>query len=82
MQSQSRSYYVYRQHLAQTLFAAGYKGERIPNALYPDKVAWSFQLTPQLAWFIEKYYQERDLKTPRFVTDYLAAIDDPDGEGA
>ena len=81
MQSQNRCYYVYRAHLAQTLFAAGYKGERVPNAMYPDKVAWSFPLSPQLAWFIEKYYQDQGLRIPRFIADYLAAIDDPDGEG-
>ena len=81
MQSQSKTYYVYRHSLAQALFASGYKGERVPNALYPDKTAWSFPLSPQLAWFIQKYYQDRELITPRFITEYLAAIDDPDGEG-
>ena len=72
MQTQSKSYFVYRAHLAQCLFASGYTGEVIPNAMHPEKKAWSFDLSPDLARFIRDYYNDHDLSAPRFLIDYIA----------
>ena len=80
MQTQ-RQYYVYKRYVAQALMANGYQEEKVPNVMYPDRSAWAFDLTPQLAQFIERYYTDREQEVPRFIVEYLAAADPDGGEG-
>lgn len=81
MQTPGKTYFVYRAHLAQCLFASGYKGEVIPNALHPEKSAWSFDLSPDLARFLVNYYNDRNLSAPRFLVDYLSENENRGEEG-
>lgn len=71
MQTQ-RQYYCYKRYVAQALMAHGFQGEKVPNVMYPDRGAWAFDLTPQLARFLVNYYNDRNLSAPRFLVDYLA----------
>ena len=78
MQSGIKEFYCYRRYLAQFLFAQGFKGEKVPNVMEPDKTAWSFPLSTELAQTIRGYYISHDLKVPRMIDDYLS---EHDGEG-
>ena len=70
--AQDQKYYVYRAHLAQSLLANGYEGKVVPNVLHPEKTAWEFSLSPELARFIRDYYNDRNLSAPQFLIDYLS----------
>lgn len=72
MQTPGKTYFVYRRDLAQCLVANGYTGKKVPNVLDPNRSAWEFPLSPEIARFIKQYYTDRDLSTPRFLIDYIA----------
>ena len=72
MQFQGKTYFVYRRDLAQHLFANGYEGKRVPNVMDPNRSAWEFPLSPEIARFIRDYYNDRNLSAPRFLVDFLS----------
>lgn len=80
MQTQGKVYYVYRRDLAQFLFANGYTGKRIPNAMDPNRSAWEFPLSRELAELIRDYYNDRCLTVPAFLLDFIAENGGEEGD--
>lgn len=78
--AQDQKYYVYRAHLAQSLLANGYEGKVVPNVLHPEKTAWEFSLSPELARFIRDYYRDRYLTVPAFLLNFIAENGGEEGD--
>jgi hypothetical protein len=51
-------YFCTRPQLAEKLIRRGFKPEYTVNPWSPDRAAWRFDITPELATFVESFYRE------------------------
>lgn len=56
--SNTVQYFCTRPHLAEKLIRRGFKPERTINPWSPERAAWRFDVTPELATFVETFYKE------------------------
>ena len=56
--SNTVQYFCTRPQLAEKLIQRGFKPERTINPWSPDRAAWRFDITSELATFVEAFYKE------------------------
>lgn len=72
----SGDYLVTRPALAARLMEAGAAAKSCKNPFSPDRSAWLFQLTPEIAASAKGFYEEIGKPTPKRLAAYLAQVEE------
>ena len=67
----NNTFYTTRPRLALYLIEKGFKAELTVNLWDPQKSAWKFQLTFDLAEEVTDYYQSRNMIPPKIIEQFM-----------
>jgi len=73
-----KQYFCSRPALASYLQGKGFEGKEVVNRYNPDRPAWTFELTEELASVVAAYFKGIGGKVPAFISTYLQQLEAPD----